>query len=225
MRPTETNALEALFPGCRRLVLGAIFHEPQRWWSIPELAGRAGMQPASLRQYLSALRSGGVVREKAEEGRAWFQANASCPIFGELESILNKLASAGVGAETILVVEDQPATAQITRILLESWGYRVVEAHSGAEALSVFERDAETIQLLLTDIIMPGLSGPQLADELLSRKPALRVVFMSGYCDAQNAQPGSSFLPKPFNPASLSRTIRKELDRRSGAPAAQMNSS
>jgi CheY-like chemotaxis protein len=120
-------------------------------------------------------------------------------------------------AETILVVEDQPATAQITRILLESWGYRVLEAHDGNEALSLFARDGDGIHLLLTDVIMPGMNGQQLASELVQRKPELRVVFMSGYPSDHLNQPNAAFLPKPFNPASLSRMVRKELDRPAGA--------
>jgi two-component system cell cycle sensor histidine kinase/response regulator CckA len=114
-------------------------------------------------------------------------------------------------------VEDQPATAQITRILLESWGYRVLEAHCGEEALAKFGNDGDGIQLLLTDVIMPGMSGPQLASELQQRKPELRVVFRSGYPSDQLNQPDAAFLPKPFNPAGLSRMVRKELDRPAAA--------
>ena len=117
------------------------------------------------------------------------------------------------GCETILIVEDEPATAQITRILLESWA-GVIEAHNGSEALSLFEERDEDIHLLLTDVLMPGITGPQLADEFLSRQPGLRVVFMSGYPSDELTGRNCSFLPKPFNPASLSKMIRRELDRR-----------
>jgi len=162
----EPKILDVLFPTPRRLIFAAIFGEPSRWWSLPELAGRAGMQPASLRTHMVQLREAGLVREKAEGGRPWFQPDPACPVFEEVRTILTKLTAQADTAETILVVEDHPATAQITRILLESWGYRVLEAHSAEEALEVFRNDAEGIQLVLTDVIMPGMNGPQLASEL-----------------------------------------------------------
>jgi CheY-like chemotaxis protein len=209
----QANALEALFPGPRRVVLCAMFHEPARWWAVPELAGRAGLQPASLRPHLAALRRAGIVRERTQGRRACFQADPTCPVFAELQSLVGKLGPRAGHAETILIVEDQAATAQITRILLESWGYRVIEARSGAEALTLFQQHEDEVRLVLTDMIMPGLSGAQLADKLVRLKPALRVVFMSGYyADPPNGS-GAAFLPKPFNPSSLSRTIRRELDR------------
>jgi CheY-like chemotaxis protein len=209
----ELNALDALIPGPRRLVLCALFHEPGRWWSLPELGGRVGLQPASLRQHLSVFRDAGIAREKSEGGRAWFQANSESPVFAEIQSLIAKLSPRAGSAETILVVEDQPATAQITRILLESWGYRVLEAHSGAEALATFEGNSDGIHLVLTDMIMPGITGTQLAAELQRRSPNLRIVFMSGYPNEHLENPEAAFLPKPFNPGSLSRMIRRELDR------------
>jgi CheY-like chemotaxis protein len=223
----DDNAMEALFPGPRRLVLCAVFHEPERWWSLAELAGRAGIEASSLRRHVSALRRAGIIREKQESGRCWFQADSGCPVFAELKGIVNKLTSRSGAAETILVVEDQPATAQITRILLESWGYHVIEVHSGAEAVCAFEDQGDGIHLLLTDVIMPGLTGPQVAAELQRRNPDLRVVFMSGYSVGEIDQPGTGFLPKPFNPASLSRMVRKELDRptRSARSARNMKTS
>jgi len=209
----EHKTLDALFPGPRRQILAAMFGDPARWWSLPELAGRAGIQPPSLRQHLSQLREAGIVREKAEGGRSWFQPDPACAVFDELRTMLFKLTSSVDSAETILVVEDQPATAQITRILLESWGYHVLEAHSGEDALALFAKDGAGIHLVLTDIIMPGIDGHEMANELLRIRPDLRIVFMSGYPNEQLNQPDAAFLPKPFNPASLSRMIRKELDR------------
>jgi len=211
-RMRSFQVIEALFPGPRRPVMCAIFQEPQRWWLLSELAGRAGVSHASLRHHMIALRQAGLVREKTEGRRSWFRAESDSPIFGELQSIIAKLTSRADGQETILVVEDQPATAQITRILLESWGYRVIETHGPREALEVFEHQGDAIQLMLTDVIMPDMDGPRLAAELRRRQPDLRVVFMSGY-GAGQVQPGATFLPKPFNPASLSRVIRRELDR------------
>ena len=158
----EPRALDVLFPGPRRQIFSAIYAEPERWWALAELAGRAGLQAASLRPHMAQLRDAGIVREKLEGGRPWFQPDPACPVFEELRAIVTKL-TPSLDAETILVVEDQPATAQITRILLESWGYRVLEAHCAEEALSVFTSHAEAIHLVLTDVIMPGLNGTQLA--------------------------------------------------------------
>src|SRR6185369_2752355 len=101
-------------------------------------------------------------------------------VFSEMQAIVTKLTAETRDSETILIVEDQEATAQITRILLESWGYRVIEAHSGLEALQVLASDGDGVQLVLTDVIMPGMNGPELASEILTRRPDLRIVFMSG---------------------------------------------
>lgn len=214
---SEPKALELLFPGPRRPLFAAMYAEPSRWWSLPELAGRAGINAPTLRHHLTQLRDGGLVREKIEGGRPWFQPDPACPVHEEIRAIVTKLTSQTRGAETILIVEDQEATAQITRILLESWGYRVIEAHSGYEAIEIFARNGESVQLVLTDVIMPGMTGRQLASELLGRRPDVRIVFMSGYPNDQLNDQDVAFLPKPFNPASLSRMIRKELDRPAGA--------
>jgi CheY-like chemotaxis protein len=209
----DTRPLDALFPGPRRSVFCALYSDPERWWSLSELAGRAGLQAATLRHHLNDLCEAGVLRHSFEGGRLQFQPNPGCPVHAEIRAIVNKLTPAEhAGAETILVVEDQPATAQITRILLESWGYRVLEAHDSSEALSLYEQEASSIHLLLTDVIMPGMTGPELAEQLTSRNPQLRVVFMSGYPSREFDGLQAAFLPKPFNPASLSRMVRKALD-------------
>jgi CheY-like chemotaxis protein len=207
----ESRTFETLFPGARRTLLTALFGEPNRWWTLEELAGRAGVRPGSIQLQLVRLREGGVVKEERAGGRAKFQPNSECHVFAELQAIVMKLTS-GSGGETILVVEDTQATAQITRILLESWGYRVLEAHSPAAALDMFDEKAKQIQLVLTDVMMPQMSGPQLADELRRRKPDVRIVYMSGYPDQELNRLDELFLAKPFNPAGLSQMVRKALD-------------
>ena len=210
---TECKALEALFPGPRRSIVTAFFCEPDRWWSLPELAGRAGLQPGTLRRHVATLREAGFLRDKHANGHQLFQPDPSNPVYSELRTIVCKLTSQTDVAATILVVEDQPATAQITRILLESWGYTVLEAHSSQEAFATFERNRTRIRLLLSDVVMPDMSGHRIADELVRRNPELRVVFMSGYPSDELTGNDTAFLPKPFNPASLSRIVRRELDR------------
>jgi CheY-like chemotaxis protein len=212
---TYSDALTALFPPARRRIFCTLFTEPERWWSLPELAGRTGLRLSSLQQHVGRLRRGGIIRERTMAGNVLLQTDSASPVFSELRSIVTKLGGGmpfGFRPETILVVEDHVATARITRILLESWGYRVLEARGGREAIAVFEQHGEAILLLLTDVIMPDISGPQLVDELQRRNPELRVVFMSGSSCIEAESRGTPFLAKPFNPASLSRVVREELD-------------
>jgi len=210
---TDSNLLEVLFPSPRRFILAAMFREPARWWTLPELAGRAGLNATTLRQHLHQMRNAGLLQERNDGGKPLFQPDPDCPVYADLHALITKVVPRDEDAETIMVVEDQPATAKITRILLESWGYRVLEAHSGEDAIALFDDHGDGVHLLLTDIIMPGLSGPETADQLVRRKPGLRVIFMSGYPADHLENRDAAFLPKPFNPAGLSRMVRRELDR------------
>ncbi|MFI5180978.1 MAG: PAS domain S-box protein [Thermoanaerobaculia bacterium] len=121
------------------------------------------------------------------------------------------------GAETILLVEDEQAVRELTCRLLEGRGYRVLSAESGSEALVRLEQYEEPVHLLLTDIVMPGMSGRELAGHLMSRRPGTRVLFMSGYssdpfsCEAPRER-GVRFLQKPFTEAALAQAIREALD-------------
>ena len=121
------------------------------------------------------------------------------------------------GTETILVVEDEPAVLSLSRRALEAQGYVVLAASDASDAMRVVERHGGTIHLLLTDVVMPGLSGRELADRLATRRPGIRVLYMSGYPgDAvvqHGALPhGSAFLQKPFSPDGLARKVRDVLD-------------
>jgi two-component system cell cycle sensor histidine kinase/response regulator CckA len=121
------------------------------------------------------------------------------------------------GTETILVVEDDPAVQSLTRRMLERQGYRVIVASNGAEALErVVERGAE-FALVITDVVMPEMSGGELAARLAHTHPELRVMFMSGYTDDVIVRRGlldasASFLQKPFTAASLGSSVRDALD-------------
>src|SRR5216117_2458329 len=117
------------------------------------------------------------------------------------------------GTETILVVEDEPAVLSLSRRALEAQGYVVLAASDASDAMRVVERHGGTIHLLLTDVVMPGLSGRELADRLATRRPGIRVLYMSGYPgDAvvqHGALPhGSAFLQKPFSPDGLARKVK-----------------
>jgi two-component system, response regulator PdtaR len=207
---TEWKALTVLFPGARRFVLSALFGEPERWWSMSELAAKSGVSAKSARPYLARLLDCGLLLTKQERGQVWFQPDRASPVYAELASMMVKLSGQASGA-TVLIVEDQPATAQVTRILLESWGYRVLEAHRPEEALRIFEEQSD-VHLLLTDINMPGMNGRELACELRRRKPELSIVLMSGDPGGDSLPRGCAFLQKPFNPSGLARIIRRELE-------------
>jgi PAS domain S-box-containing protein len=123
------------------------------------------------------------------------------------------------GTETILVVEDSPSVLKIAQKMLCSLGYTVVMAQSAEQCLGLLSMQQEPIQLLLTDVIMPGMNGIQLYETLATRLPDLKVVYMSGYTDDLIAvrgvlRKGIDFLQKPFTVESLSRKIRDVLDAR-----------
>ncbi len=121
------------------------------------------------------------------------------------------------GTETILVVEDEAAVLTLSRRALEAQGYVVLAAGDPGDAMRVVERHGGTIHLLLTDVVMPGLSGRELADRLVARRPGMRVLYMSGYPGDAVVQHGSlpvgsAFLQKPFSPDGLARKVRDVLD-------------
>ncbi len=125
------------------------------------------------------------------------------------------------GTETILLVEDDPGVRTLLRDELRKRGYKVVEAKNGVEASLLATQQMGTLDLLLTDMVMPGMGGRELAQHLSAIKPNLRILFMSGYTDdigilAGQEQGTSSFLQKPFTPDALAQTLRKLFD----APAA-----
>jgi CheY-like chemotaxis protein len=121
------------------------------------------------------------------------------------------------GAETVLLVEDADALRKLTHMLLEQHGYRVLAAANGAEALLKTQEKPERINLLLTDVIMPGLNGRALAERLGSLQPGLKVLYMSGYTDDAIVnhgvlESGTYLLHKPFSEESLIRKVREVLD-------------
>ena len=126
------------------------------------------------------------------------------------------------GTETILLVEDEEAVRNLTRRLLESGGYTVLQAASAEQALDVSKAHTGRLEMLLTDVILPGLSGPELARQLRGLRPQMRVLYVSGYPDDAMAsqgilEAGVSFLQKPFTPETLAHKVREVLD--SKAPA------
>jgi two-component system, cell cycle sensor histidine kinase and response regulator CckA len=118
------------------------------------------------------------------------------------------------GTETVLVCEDEPDLRELAREVLEEYGYKVLEAGNGAEALERAAGHADQIHLLLTDVVMPRMNGSELAARLTRERP-LKVLYMSGYTETSMMRGDDSdapFLPKPFSPIVLARTVRAVLD-------------
>jgi len=121
------------------------------------------------------------------------------------------------GHETILLVEDEQAVRNIARDVLQAQGYTVLEAKHGRDALLISELYSGPIHLLLTDVVMPEMSGRELANRLAPLRPTMPIIYMSGYTDAAVVHhgvldPGTIFLQKPFTPDALARKIRQVLD-------------
>jgi CheY-like chemotaxis protein len=122
------------------------------------------------------------------------------------------------GTESILLVEDQADVRLLAAIALQSKGYHVIEASSGAEVMKLVGQARPPVDMLLTDVVMPGMSGRLVAEALRPLYPGLRVLYMSGYTDDAVVRhgvvgSGDAFLHKPFTPLGLARKVREVLDR------------
>jgi signal transduction histidine kinase/CheY-like chemotaxis protein len=125
------------------------------------------------------------------------------------------------GNETILLAEDEDQVRCAARDILERFGYHVLEARNAGEALLICEKHRGEVQLLLTDVVMPQMSGRELVLRLTSVRPEMRVLFMSGYTEKAGLhhgilESGIAYLQKPFTPETLSRRVRQVLDSRRG---------
>ena len=120
------------------------------------------------------------------------------------------------GGETVLVVEDQEAVRELTKTVLEAYGYRVFEATNGDEALAFVKQHSDEIHLLLTDVILPGMNGKDLSERLRRLRPKLKVLFTSGYTAEVVGRRGVTerdlaYLPKPVSPETLVAKVRDVL--------------
>jgi signal transduction histidine kinase len=119
----------------------------------------------------------------------------------------------GRGSETILLVEDEAVVRTLVRAILQQGGYNVLEAQDPADARLICERYQAPIDLMVTDVVMPIMSGLELADYLAPMRPQMKVLYMSGYTD-ETMDPSMAFLPKPFAPDALTQKVRELLDAR-----------
>ncbi|HKQ62237.1 MAG TPA: PAS domain S-box protein [Candidatus Polarisedimenticolaceae bacterium] len=121
------------------------------------------------------------------------------------------------GKETVILAEDEDGLRTLTRHVLQSCGYTVLEATGGSEALQLCQNHAGPIELLVTDVVMPEMSGRQLAERLQAARPGIKVLYLSGYTEDAMLRHGvqraeAAFLQKPFTPGALARKVREVLD-------------
>jgi len=120
---------------------------------------------------------------------------------------------------TILMAEDDQLIRKLNVEILSRLGYRVIDAMDGIDALEKFESMEDSVDLLMTDIMMPGMDGARLADRIRERKPDMKVLYNSGYCDDDTFESlpideqTATFLPKPYLPGTLAEKIKDILER------------
>ena len=162
--------------------------------------------------------SGGNIWVYSEPGRGTTLKIYLPRVDESIEVFKEKLAEALPGkGETILVVEDEEEVRKLAARILQIHGYKVLEAPQGGDALLICERHKNPIHLMLTDVVMPGMSGHQLAKRLKSLQPEMKVLYMSGYTDNAIVQhgvlgEGVNYIQKPFTVDALARKVREVLD-------------
>jgi PAS domain S-box-containing protein len=169
--------------------------------------------------YGIVTQSGGNVSVYSEPGRGTtFKIYLPRELSVEATAVgVPTVVSPSTGTETILVVEDESALRKIAKLSLETAGFTVLTAADGDEALQISSRHAGDIQLLLTDVVMPRMTGRGIAQALAKTRPAIKVLYMSGYADAAIVHDGvldegTHFISKPFTLTALTRKVREALD-------------
>jgi PAS domain S-box-containing protein len=171
----------------------------------------------------------GIVKQS--EGHIWLYSEAgkgTCfkiylPCVDEALAARAAEPSVPKGTETLLLVEDEDQVRNIVQAILEQQGYAVLTAANGEEALKLAQLHGPSIHMLMTDVVMPQMSGRQLAEELTSIRPQLKVLYMSGYTDDAIVRHGLldaslNFIQKPFDAASVARKVREVLDSEARTP-------
>jgi len=192
-------------------------HAFEPFFTTKEVGQGTGLGLATV--YGVVSQSGGRIELESEPGagttfRVLFPHVDAAPVEAIAQGEADRPA---VGSETILVVEDEDVVRGLTRRVLLARGYTVLEAGEGKQALELAAAHAGPIDLLLTDVVMPGMSGRELGDRLAAARPEMRVLYTSGYTDDLVLARGVSgretaFIAKPFTPDSLARSVRRTLD-------------
>jgi len=196
---------------------GTLSHIFEPFFTTKEMGKGTGLGLSMV--YGIVKQSGGGIRVRSDAGTgsefciylpAAKDAPAQAPERVRTEGIRG-------GKETILIAEDEPDLRELTCLFLESYGYRVLASANADQALAMAADFSGTIDLLLTDVIMPGMSGRQLADQIQSKRPTTRVLYMTGYTDDMVVQhrvlePGVQLLAKPFSKQDLALKVRAALD-------------
>jgi signal transduction histidine kinase len=187
------------------------------FFTTKDVGKGTGLGLATVRGIVT--QSGGSVNVYSEVGKGtsfkvYFPRTDAAERVAETPS---PVARPHTGAETVLMVEDADGLREPTRRLLQRQGYTVLVAQNADEAFQLFEQNP-SIDVVLTDVVMPGASGPELISRLVERRPGLKVIYMSGYTDEAIVQhgvlkPGIAFLHKPFTSETLGQKIREVLDR------------
>ena len=200
----------------------AVAHIFEPFYTTKESGRGTGLGLSTV--YGIVKQSGGYIWVYSEPGRG-SSFKVYFPRLEQAPEALPAVKPAGgqeKGTETILLVEDQPQVRELARMALSEKGYTVLVASNPEDAESVCARHGAEIHLLLTDLIMPGSTGRELAKRLTARQPKMRVLYMSGYTFGITTQTGMqsglledgvAFLQKPFTPSALSEKVREVLDR------------
>jgi two-component system cell cycle sensor histidine kinase/response regulator CckA len=194
-----------------------LLHIFEPFFTTKDVGKGSGLGLATV--YGIVKQSGGFVRASSAVGAGTefeiFLPRVSEPVRDSRDAPVH---ANGTSGETILVAEDEPAVRALTCRILRKRGYHVLEAKDGTEAVEVASSYEGTINLLVTDVIMPNVGGRELSERLARMRPQVKVLFMSGYTDDQLLQRGvlqsgsGNFLEKPFTPDALARKVREVLD-------------